>query len=147
MCIRDSPDSYPAHDGWIIRMAEGVGGKLVHEEVLQCYRRHGANESQSFANNLAKVTKKDVLSSRLRLVIDLFRVEDVQRHEEQLSHAAVFLQGVDEAVVRCGENCKEWIKYREEVRGYVEALKARRQIQRSSPVSYTHLRAHETVLD
>lgn len=128
------PDSYPAHDNWIIQMAEGVGGKLVHEEVLQCYRRHGANESQFVANNLAKVTKKDVQFSRLRSAIDLFRGEGVQRHEEQLSRAAVLLQGVDEAVARNGGNCKEWIKYREEVRRYVEVSKARRQIQKSSRV-------------
>lgn len=124
------PDSYPGHDSWIIRMAEGVGGKLLHEEVLQYYRRHGTNASQFVAQRLTKVTKKDVWSGRLRSAVDLLSGRDAQRMEASLNHAVLFLQGVDGAIARCNEDCEEWTEYREEVRRHVQALRVRREIHR-----------------
>jgi len=45
------PAQFNGHDGWIVKLAEGVGRKHVVPDVLQWYRRHEANESQFIANS------------------------------------------------------------------------------------------------
>jgi len=51
------PDGYPAHDNWLVEIADQLGRKLVIEEVLQYYRRHGDNASQWILNRTKKVTR------------------------------------------------------------------------------------------
>ena len=60
------PDEFPAHDGWIVGIADGMGRKWVSAEVLQLYRRHGDNTSQFIANRTSRVTKWDVAVSKLK---------------------------------------------------------------------------------
>lgn len=40
------PDIPGNHDNWLHGFAERLGGRRIMEEVLQYYRRHGANDSQ-----------------------------------------------------------------------------------------------------
>jgi len=54
------PEAYPAHDNWIVGIAEGMGRKRIHSEVLQYYRRHGQNESDFIANRTKRVTRTQV---------------------------------------------------------------------------------------
>lgn len=55
------PSDYPAHDGWIVRIAEGMGRKRIVKEVLQYYRRHEHNESQFIVNRTSRVTRLHVV--------------------------------------------------------------------------------------
>lgn len=59
------PTGYQGHDGWIVKMAEGVGRKRVFADVLQWYRRHHGNESQFIVNRTTKVTRVAVLKDFL----------------------------------------------------------------------------------
>jgi len=54
------PESFPAHDTWIMGIADGMGRKRIVPEVLQYYRRHGDNESQWIVNRTTAVTRWDV---------------------------------------------------------------------------------------
>ena len=54
------PDEFPAHDDWIVGIADGMGRKKVLAETLQHYRRHEDNESQWIVNSTRRVTKWDV---------------------------------------------------------------------------------------
>lgn len=48
-------DDY-SHDAWVMETTRGLGVRKIIFEPLQLYRRHGANESQSFLSNPKKVT-------------------------------------------------------------------------------------------
>ena len=49
------PVGFPAHDTWIVGIADGMNRKHVLADVLQYYRRHGSNESQFIANRTIRV--------------------------------------------------------------------------------------------
>lgn len=49
------------HDAWINKLAEALTVRRVHPVSLQYYRRHGENNSKSFASNLGKVSSLDLL--------------------------------------------------------------------------------------
>lgn len=60
------PDDYPAHDNWIVEIADRLGRKRVVADVLQYYRRHSNNESQWIVNRTMRVTRWDVLAGKWR---------------------------------------------------------------------------------
>jgi len=60
------PDAYPAHDSWIVSIAEGMGRKHIYPEVLQFYRRHGRNESEWIVNSNTRITRKHVFLHRIK---------------------------------------------------------------------------------
>ena len=60
------PDAYPAHDNWIVGIAEGMRRKHIYPQVLQYYRRHGNNESEWIVNSTTRVTRWDVLIQDLK---------------------------------------------------------------------------------
>lgn len=60
------PYEFWAHDNWIVGIADRIGRKRIVREVLQFYRRHGANQSEFLANRTSRVARIDVLSSRLK---------------------------------------------------------------------------------
>lgn len=60
------PDGLRAHDNWIVGIAGAMGRKRIVPEVLQCYRRHGNNESQWIVNRTTKVTRWHVELERWR---------------------------------------------------------------------------------
>lgn len=47
------------HDNWIHRLAMALGVRVLLEEPLQFYRRHGENTSQWLASNPQKITALD----------------------------------------------------------------------------------------
>ena len=51
------PASFNGHDNWIVKMAEGVEGKLVVSDILQWYRLHDDNTANSLVNQTKRVTR------------------------------------------------------------------------------------------
>ena len=54
------PEGFPAHDNWVVGIADGMRRKRVIPEVLQYYRRHGDNTSQFIANRTRRVSRWEV---------------------------------------------------------------------------------------
>lgn len=46
------PSNKVGHDNWIISIAEGLGKRKIINSVLQYYRRHGNNQSNTFHNGI-----------------------------------------------------------------------------------------------
>lgn len=59
------PRGYPSHDSWIIRLANLLHARLIHDSVLQHYRRHGANLSVLLYKPTEKISR---LSYYLKVV-------------------------------------------------------------------------------
>ena len=62
-------EGYHAHDNWIVRIAEGMGRKVITNDLLQYYRRHEQNTSKFIANRMEKITKWSVVYSDLKRLI------------------------------------------------------------------------------
>lgn len=92
------PAGYKGHDGWIVKMAEGVGRKRVFRDVLQWYRRHEENESQFIANRTTKVTRGMAFRHSLARVVQ----GDGQQEQgaQSCNEARYFLEGVRKASTR-----------------------------------------------
>lgn len=92
------PMHYKGHDGWIVKMAEGVGRKRVVADVLQWYRRHDQNESQFIANRTNKVTRGIVFR---QMLMNAFLSDDQHKQLSAASdQARCFLEGVRDASTR-----------------------------------------------
>lgn len=94
------PAGYKGHDGWIVKMAEGVGRKRVFADVLQWYRRHDENESQFIANRTTKVTRVTVFRLRLVRLVRAWAQQE-QALAASLEQMRAFLDGVRCARDRC----------------------------------------------
>ena len=62
------PKDYPSHDGWIINLADALQKKLVISDVLQLYRRHGKNTSNSTHGQLRRMTRLDSVKTMIRRI-------------------------------------------------------------------------------
>lgn len=100
------PESFPAHDDWIVRLAEGVGAKLILREVLQLYRRHAGNRSQFLANRLGPVGLRKRLEIKWRNFIGLGTGEYVEKQRRNLHIKDIMLFGAQRATQRCTD--KKW---------------------------------------
>lgn len=54
------PEQEAAHDSWIHRFANALDMRAVINEVLQYYRRHDSNTSQSIANMTAAINRWEI---------------------------------------------------------------------------------------
>lgn len=45
------PADVRAHDSWLHRLALSLGVRELHDQPLQCYRRHGNNSADGLARN------------------------------------------------------------------------------------------------
>jgi glycosyltransferase involved in cell wall biosynthesis len=90
---------YPAHDSWIVRIAEGMGRKHIHEQALQYYRRHGTNASDFFVSRTKPVTRLSRIVDKVRRSR---RIGARAELEQLLRHQQVLLRGVRRALVRSG---------------------------------------------
>lgn len=131
------PEAYPAHDVWLVKMADGVGRKRVNGVVLQYYRRHGRNESLALTNRLEKITRKDVFHRGLRNLRREWRGDAHPLVERQLKRAILFLEGVERAVERSNRDQAEWEVYAQENRAYVAAVRARFHALRTTGIRRT----------
>jgi len=60
------PEGFPAHDNWLVDIANGMGRRSILPEVLQYYRRHGGNQSQGLVNRTTRVTRWRVQVEHLK---------------------------------------------------------------------------------
>lgn len=122
------PKSYPAHDSWIVKFADGMKRKQVIEQCLQYYRRHGSNESQFIANRTRKVTRWHVFLDRLNKIM-----KRDQSPKEFFQNQQTLLKGVQKARERSSEPFQLELKnFEGELRTYISMLEKRITI-RSNP--------------
>lgn len=91
------PYEFWAHDSWIVQIAEQMGRRRIVGEVLQYYRRHGANQSLFIANRTSRVTRMDVLFSKLEDAaarIKKMPESSINRLDRVLSSQLVMLEWV-----------------------------------------------------
>lgn len=63
------PSDYPSHDGWIVNLADALEEKMVVSEVLQLYRRHGSNTSNSTHGQLKKMNRWITIQTMFRRML------------------------------------------------------------------------------
>ena len=122
------PTHYKGHDGWIVKMAEGVGRKRVVSDVLQWYRRHDENESQFIANRTTKVTRGMAFR---RTLMNAFLGNDPHKQlSTATDQARCFLEGVRDASTRAVEPLSAALsKYAVELEARLMAVEQRRMVR------------------
>ena len=88
---------YTSHDAWIVNFADALDAKMIHDCVLQLYRRHGNNESNFLVNSTRRVTKWDVYKS---LIMKSRSHLNMKRSEERLQQLEIYIQGAVRALER-----------------------------------------------
>jgi glycosyltransferase involved in cell wall biosynthesis len=104
-------EGYHAHDNWIVRIAEGMGRRVITNEVLQYYRRHEQNSSKFIANRIKKITKLSVLNSNLKDLIFSRNTISSNIDQEEL-----FIKGVNFSISRSQD------PYTSELQKYLDIL-------------------------
>lgn len=151
------PPDYPAHDGWIIRIAEGVGGRSLVEKPLQYYRRHGNNESPFIANRTAPVTRLDLLKHRVATVREKkSQPVDVLNEQTEVQVDKILLSGVERAMQRSeGPDAEGFRRYADALKQKIEFGQMREQVRKRNRLfrvpgvmilyargGYTHFRGY-----
>ena len=85
------PDSFNAHDTWVVWFSEALNSKVVDERVLQCYRRHESNESKFFAN----ITKKIGIIEILHWFLYKPKTNRVE-NSDKIEQLNIFIDGINE---------------------------------------------------
>lgn len=122
------PDNFKAHDEWIVHFADGLGGKLIYDEVLQYYRRHGDNTSQAFVNRTTKITKFFNFKYQLAsLVWPTSEADELMA----LFNKKLFLEGICRAKLRSTGNVADRLEImRLECQEIIKMAKRRIDIRR-----------------
>jgi glycosyltransferase involved in cell wall biosynthesis len=90
------PEGFHGHDNWLVGLSNGLGATLIHEEVLQLYRRHDQNQSQFLANSL-EPTKRHQLWLKIARTVLLSEPRHLQRSLQQMQS---FQRGVQASMQR-----------------------------------------------
>lgn len=93
------PDDVRGHDNWLVSYSYGLDATLVSNEVLQLYRRHGANQSNVLPNRTTRIGRvrragRQVASALAR------RGEATASYE--LEFALQLKMGFERGIGRCG---------------------------------------------
>lgn len=86
------PKGLKAHDNWLVEIADGMHAKLIDPVVLQYYRRHDNNESQTIANRLTKINRWSVIWQALKLALSQ---RDQDNFVNKLEQMQIFLKGLE----------------------------------------------------
>ncbi len=126
------PAAYPAHDDWIVGIADGLGCKHVTTDVLQYYRRHGNNESQGIINQTTRVTRWHVLISDFRHYINQTSMESVNTNNvESISSQQLLLRWTRTTITHTSEPLANQVKcYHDKLKRKVIALDRRGSIKK-----------------
>jgi glycosyltransferase involved in cell wall biosynthesis len=89
------PAGFKGHDNWIVWLAEGLGGKIVDDKVLQYYRRHESNESQFIANRTTKVTRTQAIFNSVK---NVFQKDAATKARDQVDQLNIFANGVQSVI-------------------------------------------------
>lgn len=126
------PKGYPAHDTWLMYIADGIGGKLVLNEPLQYYRRHEGNKSGFIANRTSRISRRHVFQERLRRTLIRDSLER-EPFKQQISSYTQLIYGVQRALNNADE---KWIEALMSLIGKLESklecFRARAEIRQSS---------------
>lgn len=129
------PEGFPAHDNWVVGIADGMRRKRVIPEVLQYYRRHGENESQWLANRTSRVSRREVqwLEWKRHLATFLRKLADPKHAEEESQSSYEILR--EWARNACengtGRYASDLHYFLDQMDRRVNALTRREQIRRS----------------
>ncbi len=94
---------YPGHDAWIVRIAEGMGRKEIHEQPLQYYRMHGRNTSEFFVNRTRRVTRLSSIMAEIRKSRTRGDASDADR---PVRDQQMLLRGVRRAIEPCSTGAR-----------------------------------------
>ncbi len=114
------PRNVRGHDNWLVAFANSLGATFVSFDVLQLYRRHGANQSNVLPNRTTRIGRWHRIRMQLdRAVSD----EAVKKAAEELDFVRQLIGGLERAVGRCGGAYDEQLLYAIELhKSKLEAL-------------------------
>ncbi|MEX0383144.1 glycosyltransferase family 2 protein [Spiribacter sp. 1M153] len=126
------PEEFPAHDGWVVGIADGMRRKRVIPEVLQHYRRHGQNESQWIVNRTTRVSRWNVKVLKWKGRLKRWfkpKPDDIQTRGGAPSSQALLQDWVESAVNGAPP------PYEADLRHYLDRMEARaRAIERRDKI-------------
>lgn len=85
------PKGFKSHDNWLVWLANGLNARVVVSDVLQYYRRHDGNQSNTIANRVTKVNRTHALIHSVRWLFEGGRAEQTRTQLEQLR---IFVDGI-----------------------------------------------------
>jgi hypothetical protein len=92
------PRGVPGHDNWLVAFANSLGATSISVDVLQLYRRHGANQSNVLPNRTTPIGRWD----RIRMQFGKAVSDDaVRQAAAELDFARQLIGGLERAVGRC----------------------------------------------
>jgi len=123
------PDDYRGHDGWIVKMAEGMGRKRVFTDVLQWYRRHETNESQFIANRIERVSRTAALKHNIQKHVKTAEHHD--QAQQTVLQMQRFLEGVRAAQAKAESPfADELLQFAQQLTGRLQTMESRMAIRR-----------------
>ena len=107
------------HDRWLHELARCMGVRRVIEEVLQVYRRHGANESKGVMADAPR-------AGRIRLLINMVTADTARECERRERSLEAIAERAPKGVGLLGEgSVEECLRYVEEE---LQAVRVRREL-------------------
>jgi glycosyltransferase involved in cell wall biosynthesis len=124
------PANLKAHDNWLVEIADGLDAKLIEPTVLQYYRRHDNNVSQSYVNLLNKANKFTVYLQVLKSTLKINGRDNFVSRKDQLQF---FINGLENLMPKLSQalelNFKSIIETKKE---QLELLNKRLDIRQSN---------------
>lgn len=126
------PAGYPAHDNWLVRIADGIGCKAVFDESLQYYRRHDSNASGFIANRTSRISKWHVFQERMKKTFARDSQEGAP-FDQQISTNEQMIAGVRRAMDRADSKWHDGLRALVgRMESQVEAVRERSEIRGES---------------
>jgi glycosyltransferase involved in cell wall biosynthesis len=126
------PPGFPSHDGWLVRIADGIGCKAVHDEPLQYYRRHESNVSGVIVNRASRISKWQLFQERMKKTFARDSMEGVP-FDQQICKNEQMIVGVRRAMERTDSKWYDALRALVgRMESQVEAARERSEIRRTS---------------
>ena len=130
---------YLSHDAWMIKVSEALGTKLIIEDVLQYYRRHGGNLSGSVSSRLHKANRLKKFAGELSFAIGkairLTRGKYISHDHDRLMYTRMFLESAQEVADRHSSPPEAFGRFVRELRQRAEVA-----VQRERILKYERIR-------
>lgn len=86
------PKGYSSHDGWIVKLAEGLNNKLIVDVPYQYYRRHDSNETSYVVNKKKQLTKAHILVNKVNKIYHRRKGTNKYKSKELLNQQNLLLR-------------------------------------------------------
>ena len=126
------PEGYASHDKWLLEIADALNTKLIFDEVLQYYRRHGSNESQAIFNQTKAISRRDVFK---QWISEMIERNDFQKTAKSLSQLSIYISALKLVISKADVYHRAKLKSHLIERINYLSLRQQRQIIRNSPFS------------